>query len=86
MCIISVRQHIKVHYNEVLFEKCITSKPTVAMGKIAINSGELGGFLPPDREEGTRRVGFRCHGLDRSSDLSSVAHQADHFFKNFRFF
>jgi hypothetical protein len=38
MDILSVHQCIKVHYDEVLFEKCITSKPTVAMGKIAINS------------------------------------------------
>jgi hypothetical protein len=38
MCILSVRQRIEVHYDEVIFEECITSKPTVAMGKIAINS------------------------------------------------
>jgi hypothetical protein len=38
MCILSVHQRIKVHYGEAFFEKCITSKPIVAIGKIAINS------------------------------------------------
>jgi hypothetical protein len=33
-----VRQRNEVHYGEVHFVKCIMSKPTVAMGKIAINS------------------------------------------------
>jgi hypothetical protein len=36
MDISSVRQCIKVHYIEVLFEECITSTPIVAMGKIEL--------------------------------------------------
>jgi hypothetical protein len=38
MCILSVCQCIKVHYVEAMFEEYITSKPTIAMSKIAINS------------------------------------------------
>jgi hypothetical protein len=38
MCILSVRYRIKVHYHEILFEKCIMSKPIVTIGKIAIKS------------------------------------------------
>jgi hypothetical protein len=44
MCILSVRQWIEVHYDEMLFEKCIMSKSTVDMGKIAINSSASGGM------------------------------------------
>jgi hypothetical protein len=46
-------------------------------GRDRREEGELGGFLPPDREEETRRVGFRCHGIDRSSGLSSAAQRAE---------
>jgi hypothetical protein len=35
-----MHQRIKVHYGEILFEKCITSKSIVAVDKIAINSSE----------------------------------------------
>jgi hypothetical protein len=38
-----IASHIKVYYDEDLFEECITSKPIIAMGKIAINYPAMDG-------------------------------------------